>query len=77
MSATYFKVDSKTISDGNFTTEYTWYYCLEHEKHVFVFGDSDIYQPEDGYYDWECDSYEEAYDWFMYYDTEEGKWLST
>ena len=37
------------------------------DGYVFVFGDSDIYDPEDGYFDYECDSEEEAYEWFDSY----------
>lgn len=52
-------------SDG-FWTDYTWYQMSD-GTHVFIFGDSDIYGPEDTP-DYECDSYEEAADWFAYYD---------
>ena len=34
------------------------------DGYVFVFGDSDLYAPEDGEYDFECESYEEADEWF-------------
>ena len=34
------------------------------DGYVFVFGDSDLYAPEDGEYDFECESYEEAAEWF-------------
>jgi hypothetical protein len=37
------------------------------DGYVFVFGDSDLYTPEDGEYDYECDSYEEATEWFEDY----------
>lgn len=39
-------------------------------KYVFVFGDSDFYDPNEGYdeFDWECDNYREAEEWFENYD---------
>ena len=37
------------------------------DGYVFVFGDSDLYTPEDGEYDFECESYEEAAEWFEDY----------
>lgn len=37
------------------------------DVYVFVFGDSDLYAPEDGEYDFECESYEEAVEWFEDY----------
>lgn len=51
-------------SDG-FWTEYTWYQ-REDGTHFFIYGDSDIYGPEDTP-DWECESWREAYDWFSNY----------
>lgn len=37
------------------------------DGYVFVFGDSDLYTPEDEEYDFECESYEEAAEWFEDY----------
>lgn len=50
-------------SDG-FYTDYSMYYNKEDNTYVFVFGDSDLYRPEDGYFDYECESEEEANEWF-------------
>lgn len=38
-------------------------------EYVFVFGDNDVYDPNDGMtsFDWECDSEREAWDWFQDY----------
>ena len=38
-------------------------------EYVFVFGDNDMYDPNDGMtsVDWECDSEKEAWDWFQDY----------
>ena len=46
-------------------------------EYVFVFGDKDIYRPEDGYFDWECETEEQAKEWFDNYsgfDTEDDEW---
>lgn len=60
-------VESKSVEDSDgFMTDYTWYRCAD-GRHVFVFGDNDVYIPEDGYFDHECDSEEEAREWFESY----------
>ena len=68
------EVASKNVFDSDgFLTDYVWY--TNGDKHVFVFGDSDIYKPEDGDFDWEIDivrgkeaeAYKEAQDWFNSY----------
>lgn len=68
------EVASKTVEDSDgFLTDYVWY--TDGDRHVFIFGDSDIYRPEDGYFDWEVDivegkeaeAYKEAQDWFNSY----------
>lgn len=68
------EVASKIVEDSDgFMTDYVWY--TNGDKHVFVFGDSDIYRPEDGDYDWEIDvvdgaeaeAYKEAQEWFDSY----------
>lgn len=59
------EVAHKSVLDSDgFSTDYTMYFDHHENKYVFVFGDSDLYRPEDGDYDWECDSYEEAEEWF-------------
>lgn len=61
-------IDRKSVQDSDgFYTDYTMYYDVVEDKYVFVFGDSDIYRPEDGDYDWECDSESEAWEWFNSY----------
>lgn len=50
--------------DG-FWTDYTWY-RMPDGTHKFIYGDMDIYGPEDEA-DWECDSYMEAHEWFANY----------
>ena len=60
----YTKVSRKSVLDSDgFYTDYTWYISPE-DTHVFIFGDEDIYSPEDGNYDFETDSEEEAEEWF-------------
>ena len=68
------EVASKNVFDSDgFLTDYVWY--TDGDRHVFVFGDSDRYKPEDGDFDWEIDivegkeaeAYKEAQDWFNSY----------
>lgn len=61
-------IDSKTVIDSDgFTTEYTMYYDNIDDRYVFVFGDSDLYSPYDENFDWECETKDEAYEWFDSY----------
>ena len=65
-------IKSKDVLDSDgFYTEYTMYKALEDpEYYVFVFGDRDFYDPnEDHFYefDYECDTREEAEEWFANY----------
>lgn len=58
-------VARKEVMDyDGFMTEYSMY--TDGERYVMVFGDSDIYGPEEEN-DWETDSAEEAYEWFNNY----------
>jgi hypothetical protein len=43
------------------------YRNINTNEYVFVFGDKDIYRPEDGYFDWECETKAEAEEWFANY----------
>ena len=60
-------VDKKEVLDfDGFRTEYTLY--CDGERFVCVFGDSDLYGPEDdANWDFETDFAPEAYDWFAAY----------
>lgn len=63
------KVASKPVRDyDGFITEYTMWYNEFEDKYVFVFGDSDIYYPENADWDWECESNEEATEWYNDYE---------
>lgn len=65
-------IKSKEVRDDDgFITDYTWWYDERDGVHFFMFGDRDIYRPNRDYADWECDSYEEAEEWFWDYGTEE------
>ena len=58
-------IDSKIITDWDgFNTEYSMYYDTKEDKYVFVYGDKDYYTPYDLNFDWECDTLEEAQEWF-------------
>lgn len=69
-------VDKKSVVDyDGFYTDYCMYKTPE-GTYVFVFGDCELYKPEDGDFDYECDSEEEAIDWFNNYEgAEEDDWL--
>lgn len=62
------EVKSKQVLDSDgFYTDYTMYAKTSPDgerEYVFVFGDRDLYRPEDGGYDYECDTYAEAIEWF-------------
>lgn len=59
-------VKSKEVLDSDgFLTEYTWY--TNGDKHIFMFGDSEIYEPDEDYADWEAETDEEAAEWFDNY----------
>ena len=67
----YIYIKSKEVYDDGWRTEYTMYQdSLDPERYVFVFGDSDLYDPNDGYeeFDWECEGRDEAEDWFYNYE---------
>ena len=66
----YSYIKSKDVYDSDgWRTEYTMYYDEVNDRYVFVFGDSDLYDPNDGYeeFDWECDTEREANEWFDNY----------
>lgn len=68
-SKQYLEIESKQVLDSNgFYTEYTMYFDTYTGKYVFVFGDRDIYRPEDGNFDWECETETEAREWFNSYE---------
>lgn len=61
-------IERKSIKDSDgFMTEYSMYFDHEEGRYVFVYGDSDIYYPEDEDFDYECEDINEAYEWFESY----------
>ena len=75
----YTEIASKQVTDSDgFMTDYTMYMNINTGEYVFVFGDKDVYSPEDGYFDWECETKEEAEEWFNSYtgfdDMEDDEW---
>lgn len=58
------KTKSVLDSDG-FMTDYTWY--TDGDKHIFMFGDIDIYEPDEDYADWVTENKKEASAWFKTY----------
>lgn len=79
----YTEIASKSVPDSDgFYTDYTMYMNVNTGEYVFVFGDKDIYSPDDGNFDWECDTKEEAEEWFNSYngfdesDEDDLDWLS-
>lgn len=60
-------IKSKEVEDSDgFLTDYTWYENSDGTQ-VMVFGDNDIYKPEDGYFDITFTDRKQAEDWFNSY----------
>lgn len=68
-------VETKEVEDSDgFMTEYTWY-TDNKTKHIFMFGDRDLYSPDEEYADWSIEidernpdaSFQQAQDWFDNY----------
>ena len=68
----YVELDSKSVLDSDgFYTDYTLYQCEDEYGnllYVCVFGDKELYTPEDSEYDFESESEDEAYEWFESYE---------
>ncbi len=59
-------VKKKSVMDSDgFMTEYTWY--TNGDLHIFMFGDSDLVEPDEAYADWTCETEQEAQEWFSSY----------
>ena len=59
-------VKSKSVMDSDgFMTDYSWY--TNGDKHIFMFGDIDLYEPDEDYADWVAETEEEATNWFETY----------
>lgn len=59
-------VDRKRVIDpgDGFLTEYSLYYDVLNDRYVTVFGDHELYTPEDGYFDAEFETEAEAREFF-------------
>ena len=63
------EVERKDVQDSDgFWTDYTLYHNVVTDQWATVFGDKDIYTPEQGYFDMEFDSESEARDFFYDYE---------
>lgn len=61
-------IKSKSVLDiDGFYTDYTMYYDNEGDKYIFIFGDNDLYNPENTEPDWESDTLQQANEWFDNY----------
>ena len=59
-------VKKKDVRDSDgFLTDYAWY--TDGEKHIFMFGDVDMYNPDEDYADWVAETEQEATEWFDNY----------
>lgn len=69
-------VKTKSVMDSDgFMTDYTWY--TDGTTHIFMFGDTDLYEPDKDYADWETETEQEASEWFDSYtgfDDESDPW---
>lgn len=61
------KTKEVTDSDG-FITEYSLWHNNDDDTYVCIFGDSEMYTPDDSYPDAEFDTEQEAYEWFNSYE---------
>ena len=64
----YEEIASKGIRDADgYMTEYTMYHNVWKDTYLFMFGDRDVTEPDEDYADHECDTREEADEWFESY----------
>lgn len=64
----YTEIASKSVEDSDgFITDYTMYRDIVTGEYVFVYGDKDIYSPDDEEFDWSCDTEAQAWEWFNDY----------
>lgn len=76
---TYLSSKSVPDSDG-FYTDYTLYTNLDRSKFICMFGDNDLYEPDEDYADFETEREDEAWEWFNSYegitdDDEDSDWM--
>jgi hypothetical protein len=62
------EVATKLVPDSDgFLTEYTWYHLADDMVHIFMFGDKEMYPPDQDYADYECETWNQAKEWFEHY----------
>lgn len=68
------EIDSKTVIEDGFTDDYTWYRRKSDGLNIFILGDKERYEPEDGeaYWDYSTEDDNEAQEWFDSYKLDEG-----
>lgn len=55
----------KSVQDfDGFWTDYSWWWLPKKDLHVFILGDTEIYNPENTDWDWETDDVSSAQEWF-------------
>ncbi len=63
------RVETKEVTDSDgFITEYSLWHNNDDDTYVCIFGDSEMYTPDDSYPDAEFDTEQEAYEWFNSYE---------
>lgn len=76
----YVQLRSKSVQDSDgFYTDYTMYFMTDPDyvgdRYVMIFGDSDIYNPDNTEPDWECETKEQADEWFDNYNGFEDEFI--
>ena len=73
MHAFWYDCNSISLEDG-FTDDYTWYRRKSDGLNIFILGDKERYEPEDGeaYWDYSTEDDNEAQEWFDSYKLDEG-----
>lgn len=67
----YKELDTKYVYDTDgFLTDYTLYKDLDSDKFICIYGDRELYNPDNANPDVEFDDENEAYDWFYEYSTD-------
>ena len=63
----YLLATKKVMVDGE-PEDYSWWFNPSSPaQHTFVLGDISIYNPVNDFGDWDCESFEEAKEWFESY----------
>lgn len=62
------RIDKKQVQDSDgFWTDYTLWYNSNEDRYMCIFGDDDLYNPMNAFPDFECETEEEAREWFDSY----------